>query len=403
MIGTVLQENMLAGLQTVGRAVSGRSTLPITQNVLVRTEDGMLRMTATNLRFSITTWIPGMFEQEGETTIPHREFQETVRAMPSEPVRLDLAETGAGQLAAGEPAPGSPDLEQWLRVACGSSRSRIACAPADLFPPIPGTDEEASALIAPDVLSQGIAMVLPSAASDESRPVLTGIRMLIAGSRLTMATSDGYRLSVYETELDRPAQRDVGVIVPADAMSEVRRLCAGQSEPVALAVSESSNQLLFKTASAELVAQMLQGEFPEYRNLIPDEWETMVEMDLAAINRAVQSAAVFARDGSSNVRMEISGPAEGGAEGGAGAYRMAVSGQSDSVGDSRSVLALPRGEGKSNRIAFNIRFLQDLLNVLPVERVVMEMSGGSSRPCVFHGGNRDEFLHVIMPVQVSWQ
>ncbi len=292
-----LQENLARGLGVVGRAVASRSTLPITQNVMLSSDQGMLRLSATNLEIAITTWIGAMIEEEGAITVPHRLVADLVNSLPSDRVDLDLR----------GPDPDDPNSGggSVLHLSCGRSRTHINGASADDFPPIPQVDSGFATNIDPSVLRQGIGLVAFSAASDESRPVLTGVELKLEESNIVMAAADGFRLAVYTGQLSEPVADALKVIVPARTMNEIQRLASEQSAPVQVTLSPEKGQVMFKLEHVEVVSQLLQGNFPNYDQLIPERYETRAVMELDDLKRATQSAAVFARDGSNIVRLEM--------------------------------------------------------------------------------------------------
>ena len=381
-----LQENLARGLATVGRAVANRSTLPITQNVMLKTDQGMLMLSATNLEIAITTWIGSMIEEEGAITVPHRLLADLVNSLPSDRIDLDLE----GPDTEGEGPRGSV-----LRLSCGRSVTHINGADANDFPPVPQVDSGLATNIDPSVLRQGIHLVAFSAASDDSRPVLTGVELKLHESELVMAAADGFRLAVYTDRLSQQLDQELKVIVPARTMLEVQRLVSDQSAPVQVTLSPERGQVLFKLENVELVSQLLQGTFPNYEQLIPERYETRAVMEVDDLKRATQSAAVFARDGSNIVRLEME-PGESN-EGG----RLKVSARSEEVGDNLDELDVDQMDGEDAKIAFNVRYLQDIVNVLGRGKIAIEITNSSS-PGVFRPAESDGYVHVVMPMYVQW-
>ena len=382
-----LQENLARGLGVVGRAVATRSTLPITQNVMLSSDQGMLRLSATNLEIAITTWIGAMIEEEGSITVPHRLVTDLVNSLPSDRVDLDLR----------GPDPDDPNAGggSVLHISCGRSRTHINGASSDDFPPIPQVDSGFATNIDPSVLRQGIGLVAFSAASDESRPVLTGVEVKLEESNLVMAAADGFRLAVYTGQLPEPVSEELKVIVPARTMQEIQRLVSEQSAPVQVTLSPEKGQVMFKLEHVEVVSQLLQGSFPNYDQLIPGDYQTRAVMELDDLKRATQSAAVFARDGSNIVRLEMM-PQESG-EGG----QLKVSARSEEVGDNLDELDIDQMDGEDAKIAFNVRYLMDIVNVLGRGKVALEVTNSSS-PGVFRPADSDQYVHVVMPMYVQW-
>ncbi len=382
-----LQENLARGLGVVGRAVATRSTLPITQNVMLTSDQGMLRLSATNLEIAITTWIGAMIEEEGAITVPHRLVTDLINSLPSDRVDLDLRGPDSD-----DPGAGGGSV---LHISCGRSRTHINGAAADDFPPIPQVDSGFATNIDPSVLRQGIGLVAFSAASDESRPVLTGVELKLEESNLVMAAADGFRLAVYTGQLSEPVTEALKVIVPARTMQEIQRLVSEQSAPVQVTLSPEKGQVMFKLEHVEVVSQLLQGSFPNYDQLIPERYETRAVMELDDLKRATQSAAVFARDGSNIVRLEME-PQESG-EGG----QLKVSARSEEVGDNLDELDIDQMEGDDAKIAFNVRYLMEIVNVLGRGKVALEVTNSSS-PGVFRPADSDRYVHVVMPMYVQW-
>lgn len=381
-----LQENLARGLGVVSRAVASRSTLPITQNVLLRSDQGMLMLSATNLEIAITTWIGAMIEEEGSITVPHRLLADWVNSRPSDRIDLELGGTDDDGNATGASV---------LHLQCGRAVTHINGADAADFPPVPQVDTGTAVDIDPSVLRTGINLVAFSAASDESRPVLTGVELKLNETGLVMAAADGFRLAVYHGGLPEPVEQEIKVIVPARTMQEVQRLASEQSSPVKMTLSPDRGQAMFKMEHVEIVSQLLQGSFPNYEQLIPERYETRAVMELDDLKRATQSASVFARDGSNIVRLEMN-PQES-----SGGGQLKVSARSEEVGDSLDELDIEQLEGEDAKIAFNVRYLQDIVNVLGRGKVAIEVTNSSS-PGVFRPADSDRYVHVVMPMYVQW-
>ena len=381
-----LQENLARGLATVGRAVASRSTLPITQNVLLRSDQGMLMLSATNLEIAITTWIGAMIEEEGAITVPHRLLADLVSSLPSDRVDLDLPATGDDD---------APMDGTVLHISCGRSVTHINGAAARDFPPVPKVDEGMAAAIEPGILRSGIGMVAFSAASDESRPVLTGVELKLHEDNLVMAAADGFRLAVFNERLPRSVDEEIKVIVPARTMQEVQRLAGEQSAPVRVTLSPEKGQVMFRLEHVEVVSQLLQGSFPNYEQLIPDRYETRAVMEVDDLKRATDIATVFARDGSNIVRLEMAPQDDG--DGG----QLKVSARSEEVGDNLNELDIETLDGADAKIAFNVRYLRDIVNVLGRGKIAIEVTNSSS-PGVFRPADSERYVHVVMPMYVQW-
>ena len=374
-----LQENLSRGLAIAGRAVASRATLPITQNVLLSTDQSMLKISATNLEIAITTWIGSMIEEEGAITVPARLLTEFVNSLPSDRIDLELLpDTGV------------------LQLTCGRSEARINGTDAAEFPPIPTVEEGIAAQVELSALRNVISRVAFAAATEESRPVLTGVEMNLKGDRFTMAAADGFRLAVHHGNLVQPVASEVSVIVPARTLSELNRLLGDQDEPVEITMTPAKGQVLFRLRGVELVSQLLQGTFPNYEQLIPQTYQTRVVFDLEKLLRAARTAAIFARDGSNIIRLQILPAGDGQPSG-----KVIISAQSEEVGDNQDEVDPDGIEGDESKIAFNSRYLLEVLSVLERGTVALETTTSSS-PGVFKPTDADDYIHVVMPMFVQW-
>lgn len=377
MQASCLQEDLLKGLQTVGRAVATRTTLPITQHVLIQAEEGGLCLSATNLEIAITTRVPATVARPGALTVPARLLTEYVHTLPVGMVEMEAVDSPRG-----------------LALRSGRYRAHFHGAEADQFPPIPQVEGGTVAHIAPRRLRQGIAQVVFAAATEESRPALTGVKVELEGERFTLAAADGFRLAVRSGPLEEPVEGAVSFIVPARAMSELQRLLGDREEPVELRVAAEGTQVLFRAAGVEVVSQLIQGTFPNYAQLIPQRWNTRVVVPVADFLRATRTASIFARDGSGIIRLMAYPPAEG-APG-----RLVVLSRAEELGENRVELDC-QVEGEPARIAFNNKYLLDALHAVDSEQVALEVTTPSS-PGVFRPADNPDYVHVVMPMFVSW-
>ena len=371
-----LQENLARGLSVVGRAVASRSTLPITQNVLLSTEQSMLKISATDLSMAMTTWIGAQVEEEGAITVPARLLTDFVNTLPPERIDLEVTSQPIG-----------------LNVKCVSFESNISGTPADDFPPIPAVEGGLAAKIEPDVLREAISRVSFAAATEDSRPVLTGVKTEITGDEFKFAAADGFRLAVYSGKLAEPPSEDIEFLIPARALNEMSRLLGTQQRAVEFMVTPSSNQALFRVEDVEIVSSLIAGNFPNYNQLIPQSHTTRVVLNSADFLRATRTAAIFARDGSGIIRLQMAG----GEEDAPG--RLTVSSRAEEVGDNEGQLGAAI-EGDDAKIAFNSKYLTDVLEALKGD-VALEVSSPSS-PGVLKPVEGDDYVHVVMPMFVQW-
>ncbi len=371
-----LQENLSKALGIVSRAVATRTTLPIANNVLLATDEGRLKLAGTNLEITITHWIGAKIEAEGSITVPARILNEFVTSLPNDRVDMEFQ-------------PKSRSLE----LKCARFEARISGMDAEDFPRIPEIDDGTVVQVDPDSLKRAINRVAFAAATDDSRPVLTGVNVEIDDGTLTLAAADGFRLSVDHAKLTGDTPDKTIVIIPARALAEVNRLIGESQEPIQITVNQARSQVLFKSDNVKLTSQLIQGTFPNYSQLIPTERGTRTTVDGEDFLRATRAAAIFARDASGIVRLQVSG--NGGSDG-----RLAVSARAEEVGDDVGEIDA-QVEGDGAKIAFNSKYLTEILSVLGKGEVVLETNSPSS-PGLIRPKNDESFTHVVMPMYVQW-
>ena len=372
-----LQENLNWGLGVVGRAVAARTTLPITNNVLLATESSRLKLAATNLEMALSCWIGAKVEDEGAITVPARLLSDFVSSLPADKVNINL----------------SPQTKT-LGMKCARFEARISGVDAKDFPPIPKVEAGITTKVEVEALRQGISQVVFAAATEESRPVLTGVDAKFEGSKVTLAAADGFRLAVYTMPLAEAVSQTTEVIIPARTLAELNRLIAEQEEAVEITVNPDKGQAMFKLKNIELVSQLIQGTFPNYAQLIPQSHTTRATIGVADFLRATKTASIFARDGSGIIRLVVTPGGE------MAPGKVAVSARSEEVGDDVGEIDAVV-EGEESKIAFNGKYLTDVLGVLHETQVVLEMASPSS-PGVIRPVGSDNYLHVVMPMFVQW-
>jgi len=369
------QEDLSKGLAVVGRAVATRAVLPITNNVLIATEGSRLKLAATNLEIAISCWIPATIEKEGTVTIPARLLTDFVNSLPSG--RIDMALS-----------PRSKSVE----LRCARHEAHISgLDPAD-FPAIPKITDGTNVKVKPNDLRLAINQVVFAAAAEESRPVLTGVHAEFEGEQLTLAAADGFRLAVRKVPLAKVVDTKTAIIIPARSLNELTRLISEQEEPVELTVNAQKSQVMFHLRNVEMVSQLIQGTFPNYSQLIPKSYSTKAVVKLSEFLRATKSASIFARDGSGIVRLQIM-PRDG-------KGKIAISARAEEIGDNLGEVDATV-EGEEAKIAFNSKYLMDVLGVLSKDDVALETTTSSS-PGVIRPVGDESYIHVVMPMFVQW-
>ncbi len=373
---TVLQENLSRGVNIVSRAVSPRSTLPVLGNILMATDDGRLRLSATNLEMGITCWIAARIEGEGSTTVPARTLSDLVNTLPVDNVQLNLdART------------------QNLNVRCGTTNADIKCIDAQDFPPMPSIDLDGAVQLNVADFKEMIQQVTFAASTDEARPVLMGVLLTVDKDNVTMAAADGFRLSVRKATLATHTQRPFNLIIPARALNELARVAIEGDEPVYMAVPKGRNQVIFRYKDVEVTSQLIDGSFPDYQQIIPRSFKSRTLVSTAALVKACKQAEIFAREGMNVARLDIRQ-----AKGEMHPSEVEISAVSEETGKNETIVEATV-DGTGLLIAFNVKFLREALEVIRTPNVVLETSAPNA-PGVVKPVGDDSFLHVIMPMHV---
>ena len=376
-----LQENLAEGLAVVGRVVPTKSTLPVLSNVLLSAQNGELLLAANDLEKGVANRIPATVEREGQITLPARLLQDYVALLDhGQKVSLELNEK-----------------THKVHLKCGRYEANVAGIDAEDFPPLPTVSGGSSLSMGAMVLKQAIAEVAFAAAPDDTRPVLAGVLMKVSGAEMTMAAADGFRLAVRSVTLSEPGP-DLQMIVPSRTLNEVARLLpSDEATQVTLSATASQNQLLFAFGRTEVTTRLIEGQFPDYQRIIPAESKTTVVLSTMDFLRATRAAAVFARDNSNIVRLECTPPKEN-AELALG--RLLVKSTSAEMGDNEGDLDA-NITGDEVQIAFNGKYLRDALEAIESQQVALQISGANSPGIIRPVGERDGYLHVIMPMHVA--
>lgn len=388
---TCLQEQLAKGLSVVGRAVSTKTTLPVLSNILITTESneegdgsGKLKLAATNLEISITVRVPAQIVEAGEITVPARLLNEFVGAIPKETnVTLTLDSSNAT-----------------LNVQGGRYDANIKGIAAEDFPALPGiTGLINNAVINSNVLKEAIGQVAFAAASDESRPTLGAVFTRIEGGLATLVCADSFRLAVKTARLVETADNNFTVLIPARAMTELSRILADDESRVEISVTGNKSQVLFRTEAVNFTCSLVEGNYPNYQQIIPKGHSTRTTAATDQLLQAVKVASLFARDSGNNIIRVAITPGEGLAPG-----RLTLLATAAEVGDSRNEIDVyvdgGSVENEATQIAFNAKYLQDVLAVMETTQVALELQS-SNNPGVFKPIGKDDYIYVIMPMHLA--
>ena len=366
---SLMQENLARGLSLVSRAVSTRASLPVLTNVLLRTHDGGLRLTATNLEIGISAWIPGKIDVDGALTVPARLITDIVAGLPAGE-RVDL----------------EVDNEHTLRIRAGRFQTHLRGIDADEFPVIPQGGERPTTRVPQRVMRRALAEVTFAAATDETRPILTGVLTRLAGEVATLAAADNYRIAVKTLDLLSSVE-ETSIVVPARSYAELMRVLGDTDEPVDIILAQAKNQVIFRVDTTEVVSRLIDGQFPNYQSVLPTSHTTRAVIDRDELLKAVRISALIASSAANVVKLRF------GEEGVEGVTIAAAADVGDAEGQVEAGL-----EGDAVTIAFNARYLLEALQNMDDAQLAMELAGPLA-PGVLKPIDDPSYVHVIMPVR----
>ena len=375
---SVRQENLARGLGIVGRAVESRPTLPVLGNVLLRTGDdgdARLRLAAMDMSngLSITCWIGAQVGETGGITLPRSTFTDLVNNLSPERVDLSL-----------------DDATRSVTVRCGANVSTVRGIDAEEFPLLPsGSNSDVS--LPADMFRSMINQTVFATAREDNRPVLTGVFTEFKGNTLTMAAADGYRLAVRTGPLEQEFSEPRSMVIPGRALAEVARIISDSDDEVRITFPDEREIVLFHLNQVLVSSQLLEDRFPDFSAVIPKDFTTSTVVYTGELLRACKRAAIFARDASGSARILVR-PADNPSDPG----EVVIAGKSNERGDNTDMVDASV-EGGELDISLNVEYLIDVLNVISDERVVLESSGPPG-PGVLRPEERDDFVHVIMPM-----
>lgn len=361
------QENLSRGLGIVGHMVSARTTLPVLNNILIKTEKGRLTLSATDLEIGISTWIGSKVDKDGAITVPARLFSEYVSANTDKTINLELKDTT-------------------LHLDSEHFKANIKGIEASEFPLIPQVKEISQMEISAADLKSGINKTVFASAVDETRPVLAGVYFKDAAGKLKMVATDSYRLAEIGINLSVKVNKEINFIVPQRTMMEIGRLIDESLEKVEIKVGE--NQVQFKLGPTIVVSRLVEGSFPDYEQIIPASIKTKVELKTADFANALKMASFFARESANNVKLVFKKPKT--------LNIVAVSPQmGDNISELTGVLT-----GDDLEIAFNAKFILDCLGAIESEEITLELAGSLS-PGIIRPKKEKEYLYIIMPLRTE--
>mgnify|MGYP002345132598 FL=1 len=363
---------MKAAVYAVNHIAQKNTNLPILNNILISAKDGVISLVSTNLEIGITSLLRGKIEKEGSFTVDARLFSDYVGLLNNEKVSAAV-------------------VDNELIIECGESKTKIRGLSAEEFPFIPVVDRSIQYTIPVEDLKKAVGQVIFAAAQDDSRAELSGVLFILRSKEMILAATDSYRLAEKQVPIIAADDEERRCIVPARTLQEVVRvLGADTGEEVApkeVLFYLAENQCLFSIGNTEIVSRLIDGRYPDYRQIIPERYQCRLSVSRQDLSRAVKAAAIFSKAGVNDITLEISISKKT-------LSVMAASGQS---GEHMSALAAT-ASGEDTSITLNSRYLLDVLAVMTNEAAVLEIIDENA-PCIVRDGERSDYLYIIMPIR----
>lgn len=360
----IAKEAFLDGLQQVQHVVSSKTTLPILSNVLIEASDGKLRLTTTDLDVGVSGQVDCEVLKEGSTTLPVKRLFSIIRELPSAEIEISI------------------DTKNTAKITSGPSFFKIIGLASDEFPPLPDFDDAKEYKIPQALMKEGLKKTSYSISNDETRYVLNGIFISFKEGKMTLVATDGRRLAMVENELEFPSSHETEIIVPTKAIQELARLSGSEGEIV---VKLQGNQISFVVGDSIIVSKLIEGNYPNYRQVIPGEMKERLDFNREAFFETVRRVSLLSSEKSNSVKLIFS------------ADNLDVTANSPDIGEAKESMAV-KYSGPEFAIAFNPDFLMAPLRALEEESLhldlIDEMSPGVIR-------SADNFLYVLMPMRVT--
>lgn len=362
------QKDLEAALNIVNKAISSNNTLPVLNNILIKAEGKKVHFSATNLEIAISYFMDADVRGEGAITIPAKLLTSYISLLMDEKVDLSL---GDGMS---------------LLVNSSTSNTKIKGISSDEFPLIPKVEAEHSFSVSTKDLDISIAETVFAASTNISRPVLSGVYLVINGAEMKMVATDSYRLAEKKLTLSKKIDGEFSCIVPARTISELGKI-TNKSEAKEVNIDVSKNQILFKVGGVELVSRLIEGKFPEYERIIPKEGKTKIEVSVEDLSLVLKRVSLFARENNNSVKLSATNDG-----------KLQISTDETKVGEEKAEVAI-KIEGENNKISLNAQYLLDVLTYIIEEKIVLEINDKLS-PAVIKLAKRDDYIYIIMPLKV---
>ena len=364
---TLLTANLQQKLSFLNKAITTKNQLPILLNILIETQQNSIKLSATDLEIGIEIICPAKIEEEGKITVPARLFTELITSLTDETVTM-------------------VSIDSKLDVSTKRTKSTFQTAASDEFPRLYESKGEKLAVLSGKGIKEEFSSVVFSASTESTRPALSGILLRKEDQGFLLVATDGYRLSLRHYKVTQSAANNASFIIPARVFRELLSM-KENDEDIVMFVSKEQNQVIFEHGDTLLVGRLIEAEFPNFEKIIPSDFSVSVSFEREELLRAVKTCSVFAKDSANIIKLSLTKD------------HITVSSGSSSIGENK-VEVDAQLKGEENEIAFNARYLLDVLGNIQEKELVFDMIGPLN-PGVFKIKNDESFLHLIMPIRVQ--
>lgn len=371
----IRRENLKKGLSIVGHITSKNINLPILNNVLIRANSGGVELVSTNLEIGIVHKLRGKVENDGEFTVDSKTISEYVNFLAGDNVEIN-------------------EVNEELKIECDNYKTKIKGESAKEFPLIPTLSGENYCICEIDDLKRALSQVIFSVSNNENRIELSGVLFSFFGSRLVLASTDSYRLAEKEININWQGEaiENQKFIVPAKTIQEFLRIISNFSDGDSaeeninqVKIFISDNQIMFSVDSTDLVSRLINGNFPDYRQIVPEKFNTSVILNRNEFSRAIKAAAIFSKSGINDVGLAFKGG------------KLVVYSSSGQSGESRIELPCEQN-GSDNEIIVNFRYLLDGLNNISDDQINLKVISDNS-PCMLSPIKEENYFYIVMPIR----
>jgi len=369
---TCVQENLNKALMGSSRIISLKSSLPILDNVLLSTDQGRLKISATDLELGINYWIGAKIEEEGAVAVPSRLITDFISNIQEEKISIISSN--------------NTDIS----IEGKKYKAKIKGVAVDDFPNIPNIKDECIFSISSKLLASAIPQVVFAAAADSTRPILTGVLFKFEKNNLKLVATDSYRLSEKTLKISKGSKAAENFIVPTRTITEIGKLIKDAKDTTE--VCFDGNQVLFDFGSIHLVSRLIDGEYPHYEQIIPVDFTSKIIVDKEEFFNVCKVASLFARESANNIRLSLKPEKDKEGQG-----VLSITGQGVQIGESTSKIDV-KMEGKEIEISFNAKYILDVLPNISEKNVEIKFSGAMN-PGIIKGEGRGDYIYVIMPLR----